>query len=155
GPIATHASRQEWSRHSDLNRGPAVYETAALPLSYVGPGGEYSQGSRNRAMSRPGRARRARAAYRGGDQPRGSSMADFIMLMAITASVFTGLKSGFVRRLAGLIFLGVSFVAGSYLRTPAGALLHDFFPKIPAAYADMVGYSVVFSALLLAFNLFS
>src|SRR4051794_32285406 len=26
-----------WSRHSDLNRGPAVYETAALPLSYVGP----------------------------------------------------------------------------------------------------------------------
>jgi hypothetical protein len=26
----------EWSRHSDLNRGPAVYETAALPLSYVG-----------------------------------------------------------------------------------------------------------------------
>jgi hypothetical protein len=31
----------EWSRHSDLNRGPAVYETAALPLSYVGPEGEY------------------------------------------------------------------------------------------------------------------
>src|SRR3954471_18630215 len=30
--------RGEWSRHSDLNRGPAVYETAALPLSYVGPG---------------------------------------------------------------------------------------------------------------------
>src|ERR1041385_5718039 len=32
---------REWSRHSDLNRGPAVYETAALPLSYVGPGREY------------------------------------------------------------------------------------------------------------------
>jgi hypothetical protein len=30
----------EWSRHSDLNRGPAVYETAALPLSYVGPRAE-------------------------------------------------------------------------------------------------------------------
>ena len=28
--------RWVWSRHSDLNRGPAVYETAALPLSYVG-----------------------------------------------------------------------------------------------------------------------
>jgi hypothetical protein len=28
--------REVWSRHSDLNRGPAVYETAALPLSYVG-----------------------------------------------------------------------------------------------------------------------
>src|SRR5512144_2048445 len=33
---------EEWSRHSDLNRGPAVYETAALPLSYVGPDGQYS-----------------------------------------------------------------------------------------------------------------
>jgi hypothetical protein len=30
----------EWSRHSDLNRGPAVYETAALPLSYVGADAE-------------------------------------------------------------------------------------------------------------------
>ena len=29
-------TRGVWSRHSDLNRGPAVYETAALPLSYVG-----------------------------------------------------------------------------------------------------------------------
>ena len=28
--------KRSWSRHSDLNRGPAVYETAALPLSYVG-----------------------------------------------------------------------------------------------------------------------
>ena len=28
--------KEGWSRHSDLNRGPAVYETAALPLSYVG-----------------------------------------------------------------------------------------------------------------------
>jgi NAD(P)-dependent dehydrogenase (short-subunit alcohol dehydrogenase family) len=36
-----HETR-EWSRHSDLNRGPAVYETAALPLSYVGPDGEFT-----------------------------------------------------------------------------------------------------------------
>ena len=26
----------EWSRRSDLNRRPADYESAALPLSYVG-----------------------------------------------------------------------------------------------------------------------
>ena len=32
-------ARDRWSRHSDLNRGPAVYETAALPLSYVGADG--------------------------------------------------------------------------------------------------------------------
>src|SRR5215218_87815 len=34
--IRRDARGSEWSRHSDLNRGPAVYETAALPLSYVG-----------------------------------------------------------------------------------------------------------------------
>ena len=26
----------QWSRRSDLNRGPADYESAALPLSYAG-----------------------------------------------------------------------------------------------------------------------
>jgi hypothetical protein len=42
-PLADGAAARtgEWSRHSDLNRGPAVYETAALPLSYVGPDREY------------------------------------------------------------------------------------------------------------------
>ena len=28
--------RNHWSRRSDLNRGPADYESAALPLSYAG-----------------------------------------------------------------------------------------------------------------------
>src|SRR5690349_10442918 len=42
----------EWSRHSDLNRGPAVYETAALPLSYVGPDREYRRRLRAAAMTR-------------------------------------------------------------------------------------------------------
>ena len=28
--------KESWSRHADSNCGPAVYETAALPLSYVG-----------------------------------------------------------------------------------------------------------------------
>ena len=82
-------------------------------------------------------------------------MADVLMLGALAASVFGGFRSGFVRRLAGLVFLGVSFVAGAYLREPAGALLNEFFPKIPPQYADMVGYSVVFSGLLIVFNLFS
>ena len=36
GPSDRVSSSDRWSRHSDLNRGPAVYETAALPLSYVG-----------------------------------------------------------------------------------------------------------------------
>lgn len=77
------------------------------------------------------------------------------MLGFIGATVFGGFRSGFVRRVAGLIFLLISFVAGAYLRAPAGALVHGVFPKIPEAYADMVGYSVAFSALLIVFNLFS
>ena len=36
-----------WSRHSDLNRGPAVYETAALPLSYVGARPRIAHAPRN------------------------------------------------------------------------------------------------------------
>ncbi len=77
------------------------------------------------------------------------------MLGFIAATVFGGFRSGFVRRVAGLIFLLISFVAGAYLRAPAGALVHGLFPKIPEAYADMVGYSVAFSVLLIVFNLFS
>ena len=82
-------------------------------------------------------------------------MVDLVLLGFIAATVFGGWRSGFVRRLAGLVFLVVSFVGGAYLRGPAGALIHAVFPKIPEQYADMVGYSVAFSALLIVFNLFS
>ncbi|MEO5703441.1 MAG: CvpA family protein [Candidatus Limnocylindrales bacterium] len=82
-------------------------------------------------------------------------MADLALLGFIGASVFGGFRSGFLRRLAGLAFLGISFVAGAYLRAPAGAVVNAVFPKIPEQYADMVGYAVAFSVLLIVFNLFS
>jgi hypothetical protein len=41
-----------WSRHSDLNRGPAVYETAALPLSYVGWSANIADAFRQQLFSR-------------------------------------------------------------------------------------------------------
>lgn len=82
-------------------------------------------------------------------------MVDLVLLGFIALTVFGGFRSGFVRRLAGLAFLGISFVGGAYLRVPAGALVQSFFPKIPEQYAEMVGYSVAFSALLIVFNLFS
>jgi len=34
--------RSKWSRRGDSNSRPAVYETAALPLSYVGGDGEFT-----------------------------------------------------------------------------------------------------------------
>jgi uncharacterized membrane protein required for colicin V production len=82
-------------------------------------------------------------------------MADLVLLLFIAGFLRGGWSSGFVRRLFGLLFLVVSFVGGAYLRGPAGALVHTFLPKIPEQYAEMVGYSVAFSALLIGFNLFS
>lgn len=82
-------------------------------------------------------------------------MVDLVLLGFIAATVFGGFRSGFVRRLAGLVFMVISFVGGAYLRVPAGALVHSVFPKIPEQYAEMVGYSVAFGALLIVFNLFS
>jgi len=82
-------------------------------------------------------------------------MADLLLLGVIGGFVVGGWRQGFVRRLAGVMFLVVSFVAGAYLRGPAGAIVHTIFPKIPEQYAEMVGYTVAFSALLVGFNLFS
>lgn len=82
-------------------------------------------------------------------------MVDLILIGAIVASVLGGWRSGFIRRLAGIVFLVVAFILGAQLRVPAGALLSGFFPQIPEQYADAIGYSVVFSALLIGFNLFS
>lgn len=80
-------------------------------------------------------------------------MADLILLLFIGGMALAGWRSGFVRRLIGLAFLVVSFLAGAYLRVPAGAIVHSILPKIPEAYAEMVGYSVAFAALLLGLNL--
>jgi len=82
-------------------------------------------------------------------------MADIVMLLFLAGLLRAGWSSGFIRRLLGLVFLVGSFVAGAYLRVPAGALVGTFLPQIPAAYAEMVGYSVASSALLLGLNLVS
>ena len=82
-------------------------------------------------------------------------MADLLLLGFIGGFVLGGFRSGFLRRLIGLAFMVVSFVAGSYLRTPAGAIVHAVLPKIPQPYAEMVGYSVAFGALIVVLNLFA
>lgn len=82
-------------------------------------------------------------------------MADLVLLLFIGGLVLAGWRSGFLRRLVGLAFLGVSFVASSYLRTPAGAIVHGVLPKIPEPYAELVGYAVAFPVILFALNLFA
>jgi uncharacterized membrane protein required for colicin V production len=82
-------------------------------------------------------------------------VADVVLLGLFGALTVGGWATGFVRRVAGLLFLAASFVLGAWLRAPIGALVGSFFPDMPRAYAEMIGYSVAFSGLVLVFNLVS
>jgi uncharacterized membrane protein required for colicin V production len=82
-------------------------------------------------------------------------MADVVLLVVFAGFARAGWSSGFVRRLFGLLFIVVGFVASAFLRTPVGALVHEFLPKVPAEYADVIGYSVAFSAITIGLNLVS
>jgi|SRR6185437_7063280 len=82
-------------------------------------------------------------------------MVDLVLLGVLAGFARAGWSSGFVRRLAGLLFIVVGFVASAYLRTPVGALVHSFLPEVPKEYADTIGYSVAFSVLTIGLNLFS
>ena len=44
---------ETWSRRSDLNRGPADYESAALPLSYAGQARAYETRNASRTLRPP------------------------------------------------------------------------------------------------------
>jgi uncharacterized membrane protein required for colicin V production len=80
-------------------------------------------------------------------------MADVLLLGFIAGFVRGGWSTGFLRRLVGLGYMAVSFVVGAYLREPLGALVIKVLPQVPSQYADMVGYSVAFGALVAALNL--
>src|SRR5215213_7222102 len=82
-------------------------------------------------------------------------MVDLILLGVLAGLARAGWSSGFVRRLFGLVFVIAAFVLAAYLRPVAGSLIEGFFPKVPGQYAETVGYSITFSALVLIFNLFS
>jgi len=79
-------------------------------------------------------------------------VADLVMLLFIVGFGRAGWSSGLIRRVVGLIFLAISFVAGAYLRFPAGALVNQFLPHIPKVYATMLGYTLASTLILLVFN---
>ena len=82
-------------------------------------------------------------------------MADLLLLVFIAGFVRAGWASGFLRRLVGLGYIAISLVLGAYLREPLGALVNQFFPKIPPSYAEMVGYTIAFTVVVAALNLVS
>jgi uncharacterized membrane protein required for colicin V production len=82
-------------------------------------------------------------------------MADVLLLGFFGALILGGWTTGFVRRLAGLLFMAASFVLGAYLRAPIGAIVVSIFPDIPKAYAEMIGYAIGSTVLIFLFNLLS
>jgi len=78
---------------------------------------------------------------------------DVVLIGFIGGYIVGGWRTGFLRRLAGLGFLALSFVLGAYLRTPIGAILHTIFKDIPESYLAMVGYTIAFAALVIVFNI--
>jgi uncharacterized membrane protein required for colicin V production len=82
-------------------------------------------------------------------------VADLLLIGFMAGFVRGGWTTGFIRRLFGLAFMAIAFVAGAYLRQPVGALLLTIFPDIPEAYADLIGYAAVFGVLTFGLNLFS
>jgi len=80
---------------------------------------------------------------------------DVLLLGFIGGYILGGWRTGFLRRLAGLGFLALSFVLGAYLRTPIGALLATFIKGVPESYLEMIGYSIAFAALVVVFNVVS
>jgi len=73
---------------------------------------------------------------------------DLILVGFIAGLTYGGWRTGFLRRLAGLAFIAISFVAGAYLRAPLGALINGIFPDMPRDYAELVGYAFLFPILL-------
>jgi uncharacterized membrane protein required for colicin V production len=80
---------------------------------------------------------------------------DVLLVGFIGGFIFGGWRTGFLRRVLGLVFLLVSFLAGAYLRVPVGAAAAAFFPSISSDYANLVGYTIVFPVVLGALHIVS
>ena len=78
---------------------------------------------------------------------------DVLLVGFIGGFVFGGWRTGFVRRLIGIVFLVAAFIASAYIRYPVGAVASAFFKDIPADYANLVGYTIAFPAILAALHL--
>jgi uncharacterized membrane protein required for colicin V production len=80
-------------------------------------------------------------------------VADLLLLGFIAGYVRGGWVTGFVRRLAGLLFLVVAFVVGAQLRGPLSTLIAGIFPDIPEGWTDSMGYGAAFSVVYAGLNI--
>ncbi|HET7028010.1 MAG TPA: CvpA family protein [Candidatus Limnocylindrales bacterium] len=80
---------------------------------------------------------------------------DVALVGFIGGFVYGGWNTGFLKRLIGIAFMAISFVASAYFRYPIGAIARTFFPNAPVDYADLVGYTIAFPAILVGLHLVS
>jgi uncharacterized membrane protein required for colicin V production len=80
---------------------------------------------------------------------------DVILVGFVAGLTWAGWRTGFVRRLAGIAFIAISFVAGAYLQGPFGDLVNQFFPDMPAAYAGLLAYAFLFPIVLVVLHVVS
>jgi uncharacterized membrane protein required for colicin V production len=78
---------------------------------------------------------------------------DVVLVGFVAGFIFGGWRTGFLRRVIGIGFMAISFVASAWFRYPVGAIASAFFPKIPADYANLVGYTIAFPVVLAALHL--
>ncbi len=78
---------------------------------------------------------------------------DVVLVGFIGGFIYGGWRTGFLRRLIGIVFIGLALVAGAYFRYPVGAIASQVFPSIPPDYADLVGYTIAFPAILAGLHL--
>jgi len=78
---------------------------------------------------------------------------DVVLVGFIGGFIFGGWRTGFLRRLLGIVFIGLALVVGAYVRYPVGTIAGQLFPDIPADYAELVGYTIAFPVVLVALHL--
>ena len=78
---------------------------------------------------------------------------DVLLLVFIGAFALGGLRTGFLGSLLGLACMALAFVVGAYLRHPVGVLAGRLVTHVPATYADMLGFAIVFLVALAAAHL--
>ncbi|MFI5261760.1 MAG: CvpA family protein [Candidatus Limnocylindrales bacterium] len=78
---------------------------------------------------------------------------DVILVGFIGGYIYAGFRSGFLRRLLGIVFMVISFVVSAYFRVPVGIIATTFFKGIPSDYANLVGYTIAFPVILVALHL--
>jgi uncharacterized membrane protein required for colicin V production len=78
---------------------------------------------------------------------------DVLLVGFICGFIWGGWRTGFLRRLAGLGFIAISVVLSVFLRQPFGALIHGLVADIPASYAELWAYLLVFPVALIGLHL--